>query len=331
MDRKYILVGGYAGSGKSACIDFLKETEGTVELGPELRIITDPDGLINLKTVIENCWTPYQIDMAIKRFKKLIKTLSKTNSAPYYGRNFKKILFEDFEKLSMDYIDNITAFKFNGVWFGIDNFFSAFSRRLQNKFKIKLPDFTKEMFIGYPEEEFYTLTKKYIDDLITKTLEFHNNTEAKNIIINEPFASMNGDNMLDLIPDAKIIIVNRDPRDMYMTGYTKKWNFVPRDNIEKFISWYKFMHKRSEKASTNTNNILKINFEDLICKYDETKNKIFSFLQILDKEHVNKLKFLDPKKSIKTIGLWKKYYNQSEMEKMQIELHNYYNFNKEEL
>ena len=329
MDGKYIFVGGYAGSGKSACIDFLKEFKDTRDLGPEIRIITDPDGIISLKTIFENCWTPYQIDMAIKRFMKLIKTLSKTKSSPYYGRNFNKILFDDFGELSQEYAKSLYSFKFKGIWFGIDNFRAAFSRRLQNKFNISLPDFTTDMYIGYPEKDFYTLTKKYIDDIISRTLVYHNCSNAKNIIINEPFASMNADNMLEIINDAKIIIVNRDPRDMYSTGIKNKLRFVPRESVDQFISWYKFMHKRSEKAATNKENILKIDFEDLVGNYKDTKKKIITFLKLTEGDHIDQFKFLDPNKSVKTVGLWKNYPDQKEINKMKVELKDYYDFDRE--
>lgn len=328
MDIKYILVGGYAGSGKSACIDFLKEFRNTEDLGPEIRILTDPDGIINLKNIIENCWTPYQVDIAIKRFIKLIKTLSKTNSAPYYGRNFNKILFKDFERVSKDFIKNLYSFKFRGLWFGIDNFKAAFTRRLQNKFKISLPEFSTDMYIGYPVENFNQIAKNYIDTLIEKTLESHKSKSADNIIINEPFASMNGDNILEILNRAKIVIVNRDPRDMFVTGVRNKFRFVPKESVDKFISWYKFMHERSEKASKNKN-ILRINFEDLVGDYENTKKIIVKFLELDEADHVNQFKYLDPKRSIKTVKLWKGYKNQKEMDKMKEELKDYYNFGKE--
>ena len=78
--------------------------------------------------------------------------------------------------------------------------------------------------------------------------------------------------------------------------------------------------RRNEK---DDHRVLRINFEDLILKYYETRKEVFNFLDIDESDHVNKFQYFDPNISIKNIGIWKKHKNQDDMKKIYIELTKY--------
>ena len=79
----------------------------------------------------------------------------------------------------------------------------------------------------------------------------------------------------------------------------------------------------SKSNEKNDHRVLRINFEDLIYKYDDTKKTVFDFLDIDESDHINKFKYFDPKVSIKNVGIWKKHENQDDMNKIYEELKEY--------
>ena len=72
---KKVYVGGYAGSGSGAVVDFFKECSACKTLDFEQRFIVDPDGLMSLCLTLNSSPTPYEVDLAVRRFLNLIDNL----------------------------------------------------------------------------------------------------------------------------------------------------------------------------------------------------------------------------------------------------------------
>lgn len=53
-------------------------------------------------------------------------------------------------------------------------------------------------------------------------------------------------------------------------------------------------------------NVLRIRYEDIVLKYDDTLNEIYNFLGEEPSVHIDKKLFFNPENSKKNIGLWKK-------------------------
>jgi hypothetical protein len=68
--------------------------------------------------------------------------------------------------------------------------------------------------------------------------------------------------------------------------------------------------------------VLRLNFEDLVLNYNDSILRIKDFLEI-DMQHNQKLMHFDPSYSIKNIGLWREYKNQSIMHDIGSELKDY--------
>mgnify|MGYP005636599633 FL=1 len=126
----------------------------------------------------------------------------------------------------------------------------------------------------------------------------------------------------------KVIIIDRDPRDIYanMIKRNKLFGSDPLniDSASKYIQW----HNRLRTISERDKNIdidkyvLRLSFEDLVLKYDTSVEKIIKFLDI-DTQHNNKGMYFSPKYSSKNVGLWRNYNDQSVMDKIGEELINY--------
>ena len=104
----------------------------------------------------------------------------------------------------------------------------------------------------------------------------------------------------------KAIIVKKDPRDLYLFHKYVLKNlgcFVPVDGIENYIQYIKYMYKDIENYRKNEN-ILLIDFEDLLFKYDQTTEVINKFLGI---SYKSQKKYFDPKISIVNAKLFDRF------------------------
>ena len=92
--------------------------------------------------------------------------------------------------------------------------------------------------------------------------------------------------------DFKFIVVTRDPRDLFLLSkyIYKSPNPFPTD-VNEFCEFF----LKQQACLKDNKRILKVRFEDLIYKLDETKKEIFDFLEVKDAEYQSNLY---PEKSI---------------------------------
>ena len=116
-----------------------------------------------------------------------------------------------------------------------------------------------------------------------------------------------------LLPNVKIILVDRDPRDLYVIAkyIWKREGWIPTD-VKKFVNWYAALREAS--LSTKNVNVMKINFEDLIYKFEKTSKNISKFYGLSTSDHVFAGKYFDRNISIKNTQIYKSIGNTCEVD-----------------
>jgi hypothetical protein len=102
------------------------------------------------------------------------------------------------------------------------------------------------------------------------------------------------------IPNLKIIIVRKDPRDVFVSRVRKRRLFMA--DVSSFVEYFKQM---SNGWYGENNDVLKIQFEDFIYRHEDEKERIFKFLGLSKEDHVNISTNLDISISSKNTGIWK--------------------------
>lgn len=302
---------GYGYTGSGAVVDLLKEYEECNVFDDfELSIAYVPDGLKDLEYHLMIQPNRFMSsDVAIRRFIEYVIGRSK-------GRNndLQKGSNNTFRKLSLNYIRKITQLEWDGYW-NYDFFIGGFIKRnfefriLQNKVmrpiekrkEIKIYPYRK-MYFSIKPNAFYDITKSYMDNLISN---FKGYDEKKKInVINQPFPANCPETCFDFFNNPRAIIVNRDPRDMYIfckhiMKSSAAW--IPTNNVQQFIIYYKKMRE----IKNDSKDVLLVNFEDLIYNYSNTVCKIENFLDI--KEHNKSKQGFDPSISINNTMLFKRF------------------------
>ena len=146
--------------------------------------------------------------------------------------------------------------------------------------------------------------KKYAEEFINRL--FHELVQEKEdnlLILDQLILPYNRQSFDGLFTNLKQIIVDRDPRDVYLDAMT--YNAYPiTDNIYDFISFYESVH--SKELIVNDETTLLVNFEDLVYNYDRITQNIFDFLEIDAVNHVRKKLRLNPDISKTNTQTWKR-------------------------
>ncbi|MBH49876.1 MAG: hypothetical protein CMG69_03890 [Candidatus Marinimicrobia bacterium] len=317
-DKKVVILGGFANSGKGALVYCLSEVSSIYYYDDEPRFISDPDGIMSLESALCDNWNIFQSDKGIKRFDKLIKTLCNKYKSPYFWRNTNKMFSGKLKTITEEYLSELVDFSYKGMWTGINNPIYKIIWKLNMMLKKRIFNYNKNIYVSMNYELFQLMTRKYFNRLIRNAMP----GTFKYFLLNEPFASLYPSRVLNYFNDAKLIIVHRDPRDSYCNLMNETSDFMPK-SVEHYIKLYKHMSALSIKNGKNDQRVLRINFEDLIVNYERTKKVVFNFLDIDESTHVHKFKYFDPNISVKNIGIWKKYKNQNDMKKISFELGEY--------
>lgn len=305
---KKIACVGYHATGAGVIDDLFREfdnvAQGQYEV--ECRVLQDPDGIADLEyNLVEN---PHRLNsgFAVKRFQNYVK---RTN------RTYKKIFGKRWKELSEAYAHEIVKINYRGYWHGdiwllnpVLRYYHLFRRALS---KIAPPKLKKPAHYNYfpwlhtyhacmEEKEFLECTRNYMDSLC----EAMNPHKKEFVLLDQLYAPGNPARYARYIRDTKAIIVDRDPRDVYINQRLAKEHTLP-SNPHEFCVVYRDTRVRTSEAPQGT--CLYVAFEDMIYHYDEYVKKVMDFVGISEKHHVYKRTRFDPSVSIKNIRQWEKH------------------------
>ncbi|MFY9381446.1 MAG: hypothetical protein WBI55_06000 [Eubacteriales bacterium] len=310
---KIVTCASYYGTGSSAVIDYLSEFSSVKSLtNYEFRFAHDPDGLSELEFNLVENFNRHNSGHALKRYKRLVD---------YYGDHFLVRRYEPYfnnqwKKLSYEYINSLTDFIYKGSWQ-----YDYYDRGAWFEFWAKLPDRILKRTIwrnnersinmlkneitlaSHPsEEKFLECTRKYTDALFKAA-----NKENKPVlVVDQLLPSSNIMRHLRYFNNIRVIVTDRDPRDIYLLGkYVWHDPIVPQD-LETFCKWFVYARSTRKKEYWDSDKVLLIQFEDLIYQYDKTTAKIREWVGLAEADHVNPKQYFDPSKSIKNTRLWVK-------------------------
>lgn len=298
---------GYHATGSGAVDDFLREFNNVqcADYGIESRFLQDPDGISDLEyNLIEN---PHRLNsgFALKRYLIFAKKEE---------RSYRHIFGKEWMKISKEYIENLSQFSYKGYWhadiriISFPRLFIYKARRLLNK--LLPPKFRKTKYYNYfpnietycvniNKEEFLKITQQYCEKLSS----ILNKKNKEYVVLDQVASPQNIERYLRYIKDLKVIIVDRDPRDVYLSDVIKNRDYVLPKDVKNFCEVYKMSRKKVD--TPDSENVLRINFEDMIYKYESTTKKIMNFLGLKEQNHVEKKVFFNPNVSKKNSQMWK--------------------------
>lgn len=289
--RYIVSVQGFGRTGSSAIVDLLREYSSTVVIGyldpvnskatknklsDEITLVRESGSLSEIEKYIGTT-NRFNQDAVLHRFILLV-----TNSLIYKNcpdtRPFFYRFFADITKIQEPIPDQ-----------------RYYNKHLYYNDNIDILSLKKLTISQYRQ-----IVKSF---LISVFNTFH--TNDKEILVLDQFfldSDYSYSVQKEIIPNIKMIVSIRDPRDVFSLIKKTNVKWIPYNNPYSFIEWY----KDREILLDDDNEIKKtVRFEDLLVNYDETVDDIEKYLELKAVHHTSKFSCFDPKISINGYLLWK--------------------------
>lgn len=292
-----IAVTGYNGSGSSALCAFLCDYYDVQIAGRtvyEHIPFTTPNGLLDLEYKLLYCNNMHRSDEAINSF---LSEMKRINDCDFGWTGGYSVLFDDeFIDLCYSFISELKQYTCTGSWsydligtrISIYKFFKDIARFCLRKpisnfgrVVVKRNDGVIDTTF-VTEEQFFFSARKFVEGYFSLFKE----REEDNIIFDHLLMPSDAWKVNKYFGnDFRLIVVDRDVRDLFLyskyirpqKGIISKYPM----NVNDFADYW--VKVRSLERNFSDNRVLRIYYEDLIYKTNETIKRLNDFLSL--KEH----------------------------------------------
>ena len=321
MPKLNVAVTGYYGTGSSAVTDLLREYKKTSvvpfsDKNYEHTVFYVSGGLFDLCTLLTHGNSPFTSDMVMNNFIDAMDRLNKYDFVWFgsyrklFGNRFKEIVDQLVSELGEskkgENSNHITKSSYSIVKTVLQLAAHLIYKRNFVQYGCKYHYDGKNVFFAMPsEKEVFEAARRF-------TEAYFNMFDTEDVSI-RIFDHLIWPHQIDeysrcFTDDFKTIVVDRDPRDVYLLN-KYVWfkppvgHGTPHFPIEpeKFVEeWTKTIVQ-----SYSNKNTLRIHYEDLIYSYESTVMRIEEFLSLNETDHVHKGEKLDISKSIENTQVFK--------------------------
>jgi hypothetical protein len=308
-----IFVGGTGRSGTSIVKEALANHPDAASLPFEYRFIIDPDGLVDFYASFTATWSPYLADRRLKRLEGLLNSLAHEplrhrflsrlirrwnrtgrilSPRAYHGWELNRHL-PNFEQHTQTLMSKLIEFSFPACWVGTESY-----------------QLLPRIYHSAPrqKEELARILGDFIQVIIDDLLKVAN---RKFFVEDNTWNILLAKEILELVPEAKIIHVYRDPRDVVASFSRQRWSPIDRTQG---AHWYKSMmgHWFNLRSSLPTGSFYELKLEDLVTSPAEVLQNVCTFAGIPFDRVI-----LQTDLSHSHSGRWKREYSKEEKAKVQ--------------
>ncbi len=346
MHREKIFIQGYGFSGASLIRDYLYEFSNIAHLGKnEFNIGRYSGGIYEIGSIIENAYD-FVKDSVFRKFIRMIE-FENNHLYPFLGSDFLKLSNEFKDKFveftikseELSFAPNETILmpdKRTGIFpyklRFINKFLNKYILKQYNEMfldEVRNRNFNKNILYvkNMEKNEYVKIAKEYLENILNLL------PIDKKIVLVHPvnIIGVKSDDSAQYWDNYKVVIPEKDPRDIYTAMSNGKSPYLERykNNPDYFIKDFKNSRKYHEhNKNLFGNNVIEIQCEDFIYNYDRISQKLNSFLDLKEENHINKMKLFNPEISKNFVGSYKNYKNQEEIKKIEKELEKYCYFPK---
>jgi len=319
-----VLYSGYANSGGTVIGLIFEEIERAVVLPMEFRLLKERFGLCDLEDAFFKTFDPEIIDLALKDFEWLCAqyatSIGRFNRAGY---SYEKRSGDIFCGATEKYISSLVDFTYPKSWHYYDfklSYVKLLFKRFINKFSKYGTYGQVPAYLAYPDRNFFLeKTRNYLKEILNGFLQ--QQVQDQNLQKNDDsfivlpksiplYSELAVKQIVRYFDDCRIILIDRDPRDVFLEVLNGKQRYMPVTNsltekVEGFVKYYRALRAEKDKVEIHPN-VLILQFEDVVLDSEKSLEKIYEFLDISPHEHTKKGLIFKPEESKKNIGLWKK-------------------------
>lgn len=318
---------GYGFSGKHACSDLIREFDGyqVEDAAFEFNLLRVPGGLLDLEAAITEGWSFIRSDGAVRRFQRVVSRMAARNRWSRPGSWFQAIgwSWDDhyhgrFSELARRFVDRIVERSWEMEWpfaWVDEGPVEVFLRKLAVRLRVRSAGEFR-VHLARPED-FHAAAQDFLMDLLRVRME----TGSRVAVLHNAFEPYHPERCFPFFPAAKSIVVWRDPRDVF-TEHARTWFAPMRIPCAEFIPRFRAYQELSGAAG-EVPGVLRIRFEDLTMRYDETVERILTHLGEPTGVHVRRREKFDPEVSRRNVGIWREHERPEDIRWIEAELGDY--------
>ena len=303
-----VSVSGFGYTGSGAVKDYLHEYTNIKISKAEFGFLCASDGLATLANHVMHPTNRTGVTYAISRYEQLTKRYESTFCKTY------SVNKKQYRETVDEFINSITTVCWEDFYHLTTGFFSniiineLLSKRVVPhiefvlKKQIRLFPMKKVRLSG-PSGCFYEAAKKHV----SKLLDLMKLGNSEYVVLDQAFSANNPQVCFPFFDNSKVIIVDRDPRDLYVFSHEMLagfGHFMPISNVIDFVNYYKCI-RENQPYLLPDDNILLLRFEDLVYRYESTTERIRAFLGL--PENKNRFAFFNPDVSIGNTQVYKRF------------------------
>jgi hypothetical protein len=292
-DVQICLVGGVGKSGTTVVREIFNKHPLVATFPTETRFLIDPDGLVDFYDAACAGWSPYVYDMKLWRLERLLRDVGRPEFAGGRGRPTSAIHVRErpspmqdaigrvrerlkaspllpryfnvslekscpeYPRLVDELISSLVSFHFNGRWTGFP------------------PLRPSKIFAGAPEDAQQIATS--LGTFFRRVMAARAaSSDATHVVEDSPFNHISFDRTLKLIPEARLVHVHRDPRDVVASLTKVVW--APSDPVTAARLCYKIMREWDRvKALLPPQSFTEVSVESLSENPEPTLRKLCDF------------------------------------------------------
>ena len=234
---KTVIILGLMNSGSGCIHDYLSNrTDFLSPFGSsEFKLCSDPMGLHNIYINSFKNFSFFNTSNSINDFLDYVEKYQDYIVYPTLG-NGKKLFKNQLLDLSKKYIEKITKV----LYFGNPEF-SNFKINKLNDIYLKFKK-TKSQFypirIPVNEKIFLFESQLFVKQIILRNLNIKKINKRQNIVLNQAANLFDPINSSQYFENRKIIIVTRDPRDIFSSMKTRRSKGSPSYDVNLFCDWF---------------------------------------------------------------------------------------------
>lgn len=276
-----VFIGGSGRSGTNITRQVLASHSMVASLPFEYRFIVDPDGIVDFYHSYSALWSPFMADRRLKRLERLLADLG---SEPFFHRTLGEVIrlldpgrslisprryhgwqldehLPRFRQHCRTLVSNLTEFSFSAQWVGTESY--RFRPRIYSAGPIDRSELAK-----------------VLGDFIRKVIGDLARSQGKSCYVEDnTWNILFANELIDLVPRAKIIHVYRDPRDVVASYVNQRW--APNDP-KQAARWYVTLMQRwfDIRSSLAAGSYIELKLEDLVVETEETLRQLCRFVDI---------------------------------------------------
>jgi hypothetical protein len=316
---------GYSFTGKSAYYDLLSGCTNVKSFGVEYEfdLIRAQGGLLDLYQALCVSWSPIRSSEAIRRFRRLVRCFGGQRTLRdrliRYGSQYDSIIV-GFTPKTEKFLNNLIRAEWQADW-PFANFDGSYSLGIFKKYlkKFGISNAETVYLSSISESDFKEMAVEYIEDLFKDNYD----SKTQGLVLNNCFEPFNPLLSMQLFPESRSIIVDRDPRDIYISACkTRNVNGIDvggaviGGGVNSFID--RFLTYRNNISKETSPKVMRTTFENLILKNKDQLETLSEFLSPLSLDLTRAGSKFNLERSRKNLRQWSLSENSQYMDDIKI-------------